>query len=116
MTEMTAAPEHTALGRVLDFIERTGNKVPHPVMMFLYLIIGVIVLSAVLAFAGVSVTEEIAVPDAVEVYPGYYEDGTQPILEPRPGRSRSSACSRPRASASSSRRSCPTSPASASSR
>ena len=70
MTEMTAAPEHTALGRVLDFIERTGNKVPHPVMMFLYLIIGVIVLSAVLAFAGVSVTEEIAVPDAVEVYPG----------------------------------------------
>lgn len=85
MTEMTAAPEHTALGRVLDFIERTGNKVPHPVMMFLYLIIGVIVLSAVLAFAGVSVTEEIAVPDAVEVYPGYYEDSTQPILEPRPG-------------------------------
>lgn len=85
MTETTAAPEHTALGRVLDFIERTGNKVPHPVMMFLYLIIGVIVLSAVLAFAGVSVTEEIAVPDAVEVYPGYYEDGTQPILEPQPG-------------------------------
>jgi aminobenzoyl-glutamate transport protein len=82
---MTAAPEHTALGRVLDFIERTGNKVPHPVMMFLYLIIGVILLSAVLAFAGVSVTEEIAVPDAVEVYPGYYEDSTQPIIEPRPG-------------------------------
>ena len=41
--------EHTALGRLLDFIERVGNKVPHPAMMFLYLIIGVIVLSAVLA-------------------------------------------------------------------
>jgi len=34
---------------LLDFVEVAGNKVPHPVMMFLYLIIGVIVLSAVLA-------------------------------------------------------------------
>ena len=66
MTEAAAAaPQHTALGRLLDFIERAGNKVPHPVMMFLYLIIGVIVLSAVLAFAGVSVTDEIAVPNQV---------------------------------------------------
>ena len=83
MTEATAAaPQHTAMGRLLDVIERAGNKVPHPVMMFLYLIIGVIVLSAVLALAGVSVTEEIVVPDAVEVVPDYYEDTTQPILEP----------------------------------
>ena len=51
MTETTAAPQHTAMGRVLDVIERAGNKVPHPVLMFLYLIIGVVVLSAVLAFA-----------------------------------------------------------------
>ena len=28
--------------RMLDGIERLGNKVPHPVLMFLYLIIGVI--------------------------------------------------------------------------
>ncbi len=81
MTEATA-PQHTAMGRLLDVIERAGNKVPHPVMMFLYLIIGVIVLSAVLAALGVSVTEEIAVPDTVEVIPDYYEDVTQPILEP----------------------------------
>jgi aminobenzoyl-glutamate transport protein len=81
MTEATA-PHHTAMGRLLDVIERAGNKVPHPVLMFLYLIIGVIALSAILAFAGVSVTEEIVVPDAVEVVPDYYEDTTQPILEP----------------------------------
>ena len=44
MTDTTAAPpQHTAMGRVLDVIERAGNKVPHPVMMFLYLIIGVVV-------------------------------------------------------------------------
>jgi aminobenzoyl-glutamate transport protein len=76
------APQHTAMGRMLDVIERAGNKVPHPVMMFLYLIIGVIVLSAVLGALGVSVTEEIAVPDDVVVIPDYYEDGTQPILPP----------------------------------
>jgi aminobenzoyl-glutamate transport protein len=81
MTEATA-PQHTAMGRLLDVIERVGNRVPHPVMMFFYLIIGVIVLSAILGFAGVSVTEDIAVPDAVEVIPGYYEDSTQPILDP----------------------------------
>ena len=85
MTAATAqVPEHTAMGRLLDVIERAGNRVPHPVMMFLYLIIGVILLSAALAFAGVSVTDEIVVPDAVPVTPGYYEDTTQPILEPAP--------------------------------
>jgi aminobenzoyl-glutamate transport protein len=80
MTAATA-PEHTFLGRMLDVIERGGNKVPHPVLMFLYLIVGVVVLSAALAFAGVSVTEEIVVPDPVEVVPGYYEDTTEPIVE-----------------------------------
>ena len=51
--------------------------------MFLYLIIGVIVLSSVLALAGVSVTETIAVPDAVEVVPDYYEDAHP--ADPRAG-------------------------------
>jgi aminobenzoyl-glutamate transport protein len=70
------------MGRLLDVIERNGNKVPHPVLMFLYLIVGVIVLSSVLAWLGVSVTDEIVVPDSVEVIPDYYEDSSQPILEP----------------------------------
>ena len=83
MTAATAsAPQHTAMGRLLDIIERNGNRVPHPVLMFLYLIIGVIVLSAVLAVAGVKVTEDVVVPDTVNVVPGYYEDSTQPILAP----------------------------------
>jgi aminobenzoyl-glutamate transport protein len=68
--------------RVLDGVERLGNRVPHPVLMFLYLILGVIVLSAVLAVAGVSVTEEVVVPNQVQTTPGYYEDTTQPILIP----------------------------------
>jgi aminobenzoyl-glutamate transport protein len=48
--------------KLLDGIEAAGNKVPHPVMMFLYLIIGVAALSTVLDLAGVSVTEEVVRP------------------------------------------------------
>src|SRR5262245_17708703 len=77
-----ATPARGFTQRILDWIERFGNRVPHPVLMFLYLIIGVIVLSAILAFFNVSVTEEIVAPDPVQSVPGYYEDSTQPILEP----------------------------------
>ena len=48
--------------KMLDGIEKAGNKVPHPVIMFLYLILGVIVLSAVLSWFNISVTEDVAVP------------------------------------------------------
>ena len=51
---------------MLDRIESLGNKVPHPVMMFLYLIIFIAALSHVLYLFDVSVTEEIAVPVAEE--------------------------------------------------
>ena len=85
MSEATAVPTQPARSGFLDFIERTGNKVPHPVLMFFYLIVGVVLLSAILAFAGVSVTDEIAVPDSVPVTPNYYEDSTQPIIEPGVG-------------------------------
>ncbi len=85
MTAATLAqPEPAGSKGFLNLIERAGNKVPHPVLMFLYLIIGVVILSSVLAFAGVSVTEEIVVPDTVQVIPDYYEDSTTPIIEPEP--------------------------------
>jgi aminobenzoyl-glutamate transport protein len=83
--EAQPSPEPAATGftaRMLNAIERLGNKVPHPVLMFLYLIIIVIVLSHVLFLLDVSVTDTIAVPDEVPVVPDYYEDSTQPILEP----------------------------------
>jgi aminobenzoyl-glutamate transport protein len=79
MTAAAAAPqEKGAIARLLDFIEVAGNKVPHPVLMFLYLIIGVVILSSVLALAGVSVTETIVVPDAQPEVPTYYQDTTYP--------------------------------------
>ena len=65
----------------LGAIERIGNKVPHPVLMFGYLIILVIVLSWGLSLAGVSVTEQVTVPvEAGTPQYDYYEDTTQPGL------------------------------------
>ncbi|NTU82504.1 MAG: AbgT family transporter [Chloroflexales bacterium] len=64
--------------RLLDGIERVGYTVPHPVLMFLYLIAGVIVLSAVLGLLGVSVTEQVAVQTPTAVQSDYYEDSTEP--------------------------------------
>lgn len=82
MATGTAASEPSQQGgftqRLLDTIERVGNKVPHPVLMFLYLIAGVMVLSTILALFGVSVTEEIAVPAPAPVERDYYEDTTFP--------------------------------------
>ncbi|RIK28970.1 MAG: p-aminobenzoyl-glutamate transporter [Chloroflexi bacterium] len=74
---MSAQPAATQSG-ILGLIEKVGNKVPHPVMMFLYLIIGVIVLSAILNLLGVSVTEEIAVPVPMDSIVNLYEDSAAP--------------------------------------
>ncbi len=64
--------------RMLDGIEKLGNKVPHPVLMFLYLIIIVVVLSHIMYLMGVSVTEQIAVQVSEDVEFEYYEDTTAP--------------------------------------
>ncbi len=57
--------------RVLDGIERVGNKVPHPALIFLGLIAAVIVASQILAWTGASVTTEVAEPSTSEVAPVY---------------------------------------------
>jgi len=76
---MTANPKAdpgkpSFMDKLLNTVERVGNKVPHPVLMFSYLIVGVIVLSAILSLLGVSVTEQVAVPVSVPVTPDFYED------------------------------------------
>ena len=73
------AEEGTQKG-ILGAVERIGNKVPHPALMFCYLILLVIVLSWGLSLAGVSVTEEIAVPVSQGAEYDYYEDSTQPTV------------------------------------
>ncbi|MFN2203016.1 MAG: AbgT family transporter, partial [Caldilineaceae bacterium] len=77
-TTAEANPSRGLTQRMLDGIETVGNKVPHPVLMFLYLIIIVIVLSHILYLFGVSVTEDIATPVTPPLALDYYEDTTEP--------------------------------------
>ncbi len=77
MSAVTAEKPNT--GGWLGAVERIGNKVPHPVMMFLYLILLIIALSAVLDALGVSVTEQIAVPVSDEAQLDFYTDSTEPL-------------------------------------
>ena len=75
MSTAAAAPgaekdsEGGVLQKTLDFIERVGNKVPHPAIMFLALCIGVIVLSQLLAWAGVGATYQVVTPSPAAVPP-----------------------------------------------
>ena len=55
MATASAAPK-TAMQRFLDGVEKVGNMVPHPVVIFLILIAIVIVLSALLGAFGAAVT------------------------------------------------------------
>lgn len=83
---MSAAPtkpeKKGGFAKVLDVIERVGDKVPHPAIIFLALCGIIIVLSAVLAAFDVKVTQEIATPNPA---PGevHYEGGTSyPGIQP----------------------------------
>ena len=83
MAEAEAATQEKS-GGFLGWIERVGNKVPHPAIIFLGLIIGVIVLSAILAWAEVSVTTEVAEPIGSEVSQEYDGGTTYPSLDHEP--------------------------------
>lgn len=76
----TQAEKKSFSQKLLDGIERVGNKVPHPVLMFLYLIIFVMVLSHILYVLDVSVTEEIAVPVLEQPADIYLLDSVEPAL------------------------------------
>src|SRR5262249_39244698 len=49
--------------RILDVVEQVGNKVPHPVVIFVLLIIAVILLSHILYLMGASATYEAINPE-----------------------------------------------------
>ncbi|MDR6635800.1 aminobenzoyl-glutamate transport protein [Phyllobacterium sp. 1468] len=66
MTTANIAPK-TVMQRLLDGVERVGNMVPHPVIIFLILIGVVIVLSAILSAFGAAVSFERINPDTHEI-------------------------------------------------
>ena len=65
VAELPSQPGHrkSFMERMLDTVERVGNKVPHPAVIFVLLILFVIVLSHVMYLFGASVTFEQANPD-----------------------------------------------------
>ncbi len=64
MSQANAIEDKQSSGfqKALDFIERVGNKVPHPAVIFVVLIGVVMVLSAIFGMLGTSVTFEQANP------------------------------------------------------
>ncbi len=63
----TAPPQHTGMAKLLDKIERVGNKVPHPAVIFLILIGLVVLLSHILYLMGVSVTYQSINPETDQI-------------------------------------------------
>ena len=60
-------PGKTRMEKMLDVVERVGNKVPHPVVIFVLLIGLVILLSHVFYMMGASVTYQSINPETHEV-------------------------------------------------
>jgi aminobenzoyl-glutamate transport protein len=56
--KQTALPTKSRMERILDVVERVGNKVPHPAMIFIILIGVVILLSHLFYLMGASATYE----------------------------------------------------------
>ena len=61
MSQTSEAPK-SAMQKILDVVEKVGNKVPHPAIIFLTLIGIVIVLSAIFGVLGTKVTYQVLVP------------------------------------------------------
>jgi aminobenzoyl-glutamate transport protein len=83
MSETVAAPpaevpKHSFLERMLDAIERLGNKMPDPAILFLILCGGVIVLSQILFWFDVKATYEVVKPPSVPTQETYYGGSVEP--------------------------------------
>jgi aminobenzoyl-glutamate transport protein len=71
VADAPGAPEapKTTMQTILDAVERVGNRVPHPVMIFVYLITGVIVLSQILHMVGARVSYQAYNPASGDIEP-----------------------------------------------
>ena len=78
MSQESDGPK-TFVQKLLDLVERAGNKVPHPAVIFLVLIALVIVLSHVLYVMGASVTTEVITPESMA--PAWKSPDSYPYAE-----------------------------------
>ena len=77
-------PKRGGMQRMLDGIEKVGNKVPHPAIIFVGLCVLVIVLSAILAAFDVSVTYDVAVQPPLVAEQEYVGGSVvpEPVISP----------------------------------
>jgi len=73
-----AEPDHTFLERILDGIERFGNKMPDPAILFLVLCGIVIVVSQILFWFDVKATFEVVKPPPVATEQEYLGGSIEP--------------------------------------
>jgi aminobenzoyl-glutamate transport protein len=66
---MSEAAPKTTMQKILDTVERVGNQVPHPVMIFVYLIAFIIVLSTLLSLFGAEVSYQAYNPATGDIEP-----------------------------------------------
>jgi aminobenzoyl-glutamate transport protein len=82
------APEHTFMQRMLDGIERLGNRMPDPAILFLWLCLGVILLSQALQWLDVKATYQVVAPPPAAAEQTYYGGSSEPSYvgptEPEP--------------------------------
>jgi aminobenzoyl-glutamate transport protein len=83
MSQPSEGPK-SFMQKLLDVVEKVGNKVPHPAVIFLVLIALVMVLSHVFYLTGASVSTEVIVPEekptpekSLDAYP-YSEELSKP--------------------------------------
>ena len=81
-------PKHSFLERMLDRVERLGNKMPHPVILFLVLCGAVIVVSQILYWFNWTATYEVVQPPPAAAEQTYYGGSVEPTYvgptEPEP--------------------------------
>ncbi|MGB9813236.1 MAG: AbgT family transporter [Thermovenabulum sp.] len=66
--------------RFLDWVERVGNKIPHTFILFIYLTVFLMIISAILSFTGVTVTNP-ATKEAIKVKNLLDAEGIRWILQ-----------------------------------
>lgn len=76
---LAAGPEQGFLARILDGVERAGNRMPNPAILFLALCGIVIVLSQVLYWFGVGATYEVVPTPPVAAEEIYYGGSNVPV-------------------------------------
>jgi aminobenzoyl-glutamate transport protein len=83
MSQSSEAPK-SFMQKMLDVVEKVGNKVPHPAVIFLVLIALVVVLSHILYLTGASIETVVIVPEknptpekSLDAYP-YSEELSKP--------------------------------------